>query len=108
MSECDAYLKEVTDSVELLGGSFGLADASTGRTVRVRNGLPTVTDGPLAEAKEQLAGLYVLDTESIERAAKIVAHDPGARFWAVEVRPVMDEAGTENDTARHETPRRTP
>src|SRR5262249_11474957 len=46
MSEADAYLKEFTESGELLGEGFALADASTGKTVRVRNGLPNVTDGP--------------------------------------------------------------
>ena len=95
MSEADAYLKEFSESGELIGEGFALADASTGRTVRVRNGLPAVTDGPFAEAKEQLAGFYVLDAESPERAAEIVAHDPAARFWAVEVRPLMDTAGAE-------------
>jgi hypothetical protein len=95
MNEADAYLKEFSESGELIGEGFALADASTGRTVRVRNGLPAVTDGPFAEAKEQLAGFYVLDAESLERAAEIVAHDPAARFWAVEVRPLMDTAGAE-------------
>jgi len=95
MREADAYLKEFTESGELVGGGSALADPSTGKTVRVRHGLPAVTDGPFAEAKEQLAGYYVLDTDSIERAAEIVTHDPAARFWAVEVRPVMDEAGAE-------------
>jgi hypothetical protein len=95
MTEADAYLKEFTDSGELLAEGFALADSSTGKTVRVRNGLPAVTDGPFAEAKEQLAGFYVLDTDTIERATEIVAHDPAARFWAVEVRPIMDTAGTE-------------
>jgi hypothetical protein len=61
----------------------------------VRNGLPAVTDGPFAEAKEQLAGFYVLDAESLERATEIVTRDPAARFWAVEVRPIMDTAGAE-------------
>jgi hypothetical protein len=37
----------------------------------------------------------MLDAESIERATEIVTHDPAARFWAVEVRPIMDTAGTE-------------
>jgi hypothetical protein len=95
MSEADAYLKEFTDSGELLAGGYALADPSTGRTVRVRNGVPAITDGPFAEAKEQLAGFYLLDTDSLERATEIVTNDPAARFWAVEVRPVMDEAGTE-------------
>jgi hypothetical protein len=95
MSEADAYLEEFRGSGELLADGFALADPSTGKTVRVREGLPAVTDGPFAEAKEQLAGFYLLDTDSIERAAEIVTHDPAARFWAVEVRPVMDGAGTE-------------
>ena len=95
MSEADAFLKQFTDSGELLSGGVALADPSIGKTVRVRHGLPAVTDGPFAEAKEQLAGYYVLDTESLERATEIVAHDPAARFWAVEVRPIMHEAGTE-------------
>jgi hypothetical protein len=95
MREAGAYLKEFTESGELLGGGAALADPSTGKTVRVRNGLPAVTDGPFAEAKEQLAGYYVLDTDSIERAAEIVTRDPAARFWAVEVRPIMDEAGAD-------------
>ncbi len=95
MSEADAYLKEYTDSGELLGAGHALGDPSTGKTVRVRDGLPAVTDGPFAEAKEHLAGYYVLDCESIERATEIVSHDPAARFWAVEVRPIMDEAGAE-------------
>jgi hypothetical protein len=95
MSEADAFLKEFTDSGELLSGGVALADPSNSKTVRVRNGVPAVTEGPFAEAKEQLAGYYLLDVESIERAAEIVTHDPAARFWAVEVRPIMDTAGTE-------------
>jgi hypothetical protein len=95
MRDADAYLKEFMESGELLSGGVALADASTGKTVRVRNGVPAVTDGPFAEAKEQLAGYYVLDTESIERATEIVTNDPAARFWAVEVRPIMDTAGAE-------------
>jgi hypothetical protein len=95
MRDADAYLQEFTESGELLSGGVALADPSTGKTVRIRNGVPAVTDGPFAEAKEQLAGYYVLDCESLERATEIVTHDPAARFWAVEVRPIMDTAGEE-------------
>jgi hypothetical protein len=95
MTEAGAYLKEFTESGELLSGGVALADPSTGKTVRVRGGVPAITDGPFAEAKEHLAGYYLLDVDSIERATEIVTRDPAARFWAVEVRPVMDEAGTE-------------
>jgi hypothetical protein len=95
MNEADSFLEQFKESGELLGGGTALADPSTGRIVRVRDGVPAITDGPFAEAKEQLAGYYLLDADSIERAAEIVTHDPAARFWAVEVRPVMNEAGTE-------------
>jgi hypothetical protein len=94
MRQADALNEELTRSGELLGGE-ALADPSNGKTVRVREGVPAVTDGPFAEAKEQLAGYYVLDCESLERATEIVACDPAARLWAVEVRPIMDTAGTE-------------
>jgi hypothetical protein len=94
-AEADTYLKQVTESGELIGNGFALADATTAKTVRVRNGLTDVTDGPYAETKEQLAGFYVLDVETIERAAELVANDPAARLWAVEVRPIMDEAGAD-------------
>ena len=72
-----------------------LADPSNTKTVRVRGGVLATTDGPFAETKEQLAGYFVIDSVSLERAIEIAARDPNARFGAVEVRPIMDEAGTE-------------
>jgi len=95
MTKADAYLKEFSGSGELLSGGVALADPSTGKTVRLRNGVPAITDGPFAEAKEQLAGYYLLDCESLVRATEIVTHDPAALFWAVEVRPIMDTGGSE-------------
>jgi hypothetical protein len=94
MTEADAFISEFTGSGEFLGGS-ALADPSTGKTVRLRGGAPAITDGPFAEAKEQLAGYYLLDCENIERATEIALKDPASRLWAVEVRPIMDEAGAE-------------
>jgi len=94
MGEVDALMTELTESGEWVGGE-ALADSSQTRTVRVRDGVPAVTDGPYAEAKEQLAGYCMVDCESPERAVEIAARWPDARFWAMEVRPVMDTAGTE-------------
>ena len=72
-----------------------LAHPSNAKTVRVRNGVPAVTDGPFAEGKEVLAGYYLLDCETIERATEIVTHDPSARYFAVEVRPIMHIGGAD-------------
>ena len=93
-AEVDAIMKELTESGELVGGE-ALADASNARTVRVRDGAPVVTDGPFAEAKEQLAGYLTIDCESIERAVAIAARWPDARYFAMEVRQIMDTAGEE-------------
>jgi hypothetical protein len=92
VGELDALIKEITESGELVGGE-ALADPVTARTVRVRDGVPAVTDGPFGEAKEQLAGYFILDCESLERATEIAARVPDARFAAVEVRPVMGLSG---------------
>ena len=93
--DADAFLKMATESGELLGGAVVLANPSNAKTVRVRNGLPAVTDGPFAEGKEHLAGYYVLECESVERATDIVTHDPSARYFAVEVRPIMHMGGAD-------------
>jgi hypothetical protein len=92
-SDADVYLERLVASGELLGGAVVLAHPSNARTVRVRNGVPAVTDGPFAEGKEHLAGYYLLECESIERATAIVEGDPSARHFAVEVRPIMHMSG---------------
>lgn len=93
--DADAFLAMLSESGELIDGAVVLAHPSNARTVRVRQGLPAVTDGPFAEGKEHLAGYYVLECESIERATEIATHDPSARYFAVEVRPIMHMTGSD-------------
>jgi hypothetical protein len=88
-SDADVYIKRLADTGELASGPVVLAHPANAKTVRVRGGGSNITDGPFAEAKEVLAGFYVLDCDSIERATEIVRDDPSARHFAVEVRPVM-------------------
>jgi hypothetical protein len=62
----------------------------------VRDGKPISSDGPFAEAKEHLAGFYLVECESMERAVEIAARVPGlAELGLVEVRPVLDPGGLE-------------
>ncbi len=91
-ADVDRIMAELTESGEWVGGE-GLA--AQARTVRVRDGVPAVTDGPFAEAKEQLAGFLTVDCVDIDRAVEIAASWPDAKHWAMEVRPVMDGSGTE-------------
>jgi hypothetical protein len=92
--EIDALMEELTASGELVGGE-ALAEPSSTRTVRTRDGALVVTDGPLAEAKEHFGGYLLVDCESVERATEIAARWPNARFAAMEVRPLMDPSGGE-------------
>lgn len=90
----DHFASLTRESGELVGFA-ALADPSNTRTVRVRGGLPAVTDGPYVEAKEFLAGYAIVDCETPERAAELAAMIPDAQYTAVEVRPVMDSGGSE-------------
>lgn len=65
-----------------------LEPVDTATTVRVRNGRATMTDGPFAETKEQLAGFYLLDAPDLDAALAMAAKIPPAREGSVEVRPV--------------------
>jgi len=94
MDEAGAIVTELSESGEWVAGE-GLAHPSTTKTVRVRDGVPAVTDGPFLEAKEQLAGICLFDCETPERATEIAARWPDARHWAVELRPLVDASGAE-------------
>lgn len=94
LDEFGALMKEIIGSGELID-SAALADPVTSRTIRFRDGVPTATDGPFADAKEQMAGYFLVDCETPERAAEIASRFPDARNAGVEIRPVMDLSGME-------------
>jgi hypothetical protein len=90
------FSNELSDSGELVGAE-GLAGPNEARVVRAgKGGAPEVTDGPFAEAKEFLAGYWIVDVESPERAYAIAARASAAPGkggvplnMAIEVREVM-------------------
>ena len=57
------------------------------QTVRVRNGDLLVTDGPYLESKEYIAGIDVIECDSIETARQIAAEHPMAHHAGIEIRP---------------------
>ena len=81
--------RDLTESGELVGAE-GLADASQAKTVRFENGLPVPTDGPYAEAKESLAGYWIVDVESEARAIEIASRVVAFIECPVELRQIMD------------------
>ncbi len=87
--ECFAYADALTKSGHLIDGR-PLELVETARTVRVRNGKMSVTDGPFAETKEQLAGFYLVEAKDMDEAIEIAAKIPPARVGSIEVRPVRE------------------
>jgi hypothetical protein len=70
--------------------SEALADPAAGRRVTVSGGRTLTSDGPFAETKEHLAGFYLLECASIERAVEHASRIPEASLGLVEVRPVVE------------------
>lgn len=73
--------------------SESLADPATAKRVHLREGRATTTDGPFAEVKEHLAGFYLVECDSTERAVELAGRIPEAAFGLVEVRPVQRFSG---------------
>ena len=89
-----ALSEELAASGELIV-TEALADPSLTRRVSVRDGQTLTSDGPFAEAKEVLAGFFLLDCETPERAVEIAARIPEAELGLVEVRPILQLGGQE-------------
>ncbi|MBA3368167.1 MAG: YciI family protein [Geodermatophilaceae bacterium] len=89
-----ALSEALAESGELIV-SEGLADPSMATIVSVREGQTMTSDGPFAEVKEHLAGFYLIECDSIERAIEHAAKAPDAAYSYVEVRPILDMSGME-------------
>ena len=76
----------------LLVAAEALESTETATTVRMRNGKMSITDGPFAETKEQLAGFYLIEARDLNDAIQVASRIPPAREGSVEVRPVRQLA----------------
>jgi hypothetical protein len=92
----ESFTKDMAESGELVE-TRGLTAPAQARRIRLRAGVPVVTDGPYAEAEEVLAGYWIVECDSFDRATEIAARladTPGpdhvrARAFA-DVRPVAE------------------
>jgi hypothetical protein len=85
--ECIACGTELGNS-GILVAAEALQPIDTATTIRVRNGKMSITDGPFAETKEQLAGFYIIEARDLNDAIQLAAKIPPAREGSIEVRPV--------------------
>ena len=88
-NECMACGDALRQSGKMIAGQ-ALQSVQTATTVRVRNGRVSVTDGPFAETKEQLAGFYMIEAKDLNEAIQVATKIPPARVGSIEVRPVRE------------------
>lgn len=88
-AECVACNEALKASGQRIAAE-ALQPTRTATTVRVRAGKVSITDGPFAETKEQLAGFYLIDAADLDEALGVAAKIPAARIGSVEVRPVRE------------------
>jgi hypothetical protein len=89
MRKCLAHADELRDEGKLHDARM-LAPPSAAKSVRIRNGRQTTTDGPFAETKEMIAGFNVIEAESMDEAVRMAAEWPWAQTGCIEVRPIID------------------
>ena len=90
--KCNAYDAELRATGRLVGsGSLGWG----AKSLRLKRGKLTVTDGPFTEAKELVGGFVIIEAADYDEALRIAALHPAARMgeelgWGIELRPMED------------------
>ena len=72
-----------------------LQSSRSATTVRVQNGKLSLADGPYAETKEQLIGLFFISARDLNEAIRVASKMPQARGGPIEVRPLQRRPGVE-------------
>ena len=88
MAAWGAYAGAMGQAGVIVAG-HGLQARHTATTLRLRDGVRQVQDGPFADTKEQLGGYFVIDVASLDDALAWAARSPTASTGTVEVRPVL-------------------
>ena len=73
-----------------LTGGAPLQPIAAATTVRVRGGKTLITDGPFAETKEQLGGIYIIECQNLDEAITWAAKVPGVTLGSIEIRPALE------------------
>ena len=91
-SECMAFGDSLRNTGRYIAAE-ALQRVETATVVKVRSGKISITDGPFAETKEQLAGFYLIDAANLDEAIQIASKIPPARIGSIEVRPIRTLQG---------------
>ena len=81
---------QAIEQVDPKSEGYELDAAAEAKTVRVRGGEIIVTDGPFAETKEQLGGVFLIDCPDLDVAIDLASKVPAAQYGSMEVRPTVE------------------
>ena len=92
-----AFMDTIKASGEMVE-THALAEPAQSAVVRVRGGVPVVTDGPYLESKEFMGGYYIVDCPTRDRALELAAliPDAGIEGLGIEVRPIIFSSGPQD------------
>jgi hypothetical protein len=89
MPRWEAAIGELAKADPDLKG-FELDGRGAAKVVRVREGERIVTDGPFAETKEIIGGLFLIDLPDLDEAIRLAAIVPAAEYGSLEIRPILE------------------
>ena len=73
---------------------------ATATSLRFQEGKRVVTDGPFAETREQVGGIFLVEAANLDEAMEIASRIPAGRWGTVEIRPVIDVPGVPQNSSR--------
>src|ERR1700712_1920445 len=86
MAAFQAYARDLDDAGVLV--TTQVLDPTTATTtVTARNGSPEIQDGPFADTKERLGGIFVIEVPDLDAALDWARRNPAAAWGSIEIRP---------------------
>ncbi len=87
MAAFQAYADDLSAAGILIGTQV-LEPVAATTTVTARNGVPEVQDGPFADTKERLGGIFVIEAADLDEAIMWAQRNPANGWGSIEIRPV--------------------
>jgi hypothetical protein len=96
-AEYQAVGKELKDK-GLLKAGYGLQPTTAAKTVRSREGMISIQEGPAYSTEDSLSGVNLIEAPDMQTALEAAGKLPSARWGSVEVRPLMEYRSTPAET----------
>ena len=93
MKDCGKHVEALNATGKVIVHA-GLESSKHARSIRPKNGRPSVTDGPFIETKEQIGSFFIVEANDIDEAVEIASKHPTAVLenefgWGIEVHPIQ-------------------